>query len=146
MDSKGAGVNDSPVGCQSRAPASSQDGESTLPSKRHRVSFFFFDGFDAAGVNDSPVGCQSRAPADPQIGESTFPSNGHRVSFFFFDGFEAAGVNDSPAQPCSQFLQTSTHAADCETTSSSAGVSSMVLLLLPQAGKTVSKRFRDTSR
>ena len=43
-------------------------------------------------------------------------------------------------------LQTSTHAADAETRSSSPGVSSMALLLLPQAGKTVSNRFRDTSR
>ena len=35
VDSKGAGVNDSPVDCQSRAPADSQGGESTFPHPKN---------------------------------------------------------------------------------------------------------------
>ena len=45
-----------------------------------------------------------------------------------------------------QFLHTSTQAVYPEQRSSSGKVSSMALLLLPQAGKTVSKRLSDSSR
>ena len=72
-----AGVNDSPVGCQSRLTeaASSRKKEPYRPHQAkpelvarlevtsNGVIFFMplgGDGREEAGVNDSPVGCQSR--------------------------------------------------------------------------------------
>ena len=77
-DSKGAGVNDMPVACQSRDPARPQAGESATLHQRkqatQKVACFLWNRPRAdakgAGVNDMPVACQSRGPARPQAGES----------------------------------------------------------------------------
>jgi len=84
------------------------------------------------------------------------PPNCKRFLKFFLGNFHKnAGVFVSSLwlcgeiftkQPHSRGLQTSTQAAKPEYLSSSGIVSSMALFPLPQAGKTVSKRRRDSSR